>query len=111
MITFTQTAVNKLQAIYEQDSCEGIVYLRIGIRGGGCAGFQHSLDFDNSVPSPLDESGSVNENITWICDPLSFQYLDETTIDHVTSFMREGFLFKNEKIKATCGCGNSVQYT
>jgi len=111
MITFTETAKTKLQSIYEEDEMVGIVFLRLGIAGGGCAGFTHKMFFDTiEPPSEFDETGIVNENITWMCDPLSMQYLDGTTIDHVATLMQEGFKFINEKIKATCGCGNSSAY-
>lgn len=110
MITFTEAAKKKLELVYRDEGYEGVVHLRVGVRGGGCAGFKNTMFFDECEPSEFDQKGDVIENIIWVCDPLSLQYLEGTTIDHVTDLMKEGFVFSNDKISATCGCGNSIAY-
>tara|TARA_R110002074_G_scaffold399526_1_gene592949 strand:- start:402 stop:722 length:321 start_codon:yes stop_codon:yes gene_type:complete len=79
--------------------------LRIMVVGGGCSGFSYEMDFDDAV-QPTDlvlEEGGLNI----LVDPMSFQYLDGTKIDHVESFQFTGFQFDNPNAKSTCGCGSS----
>jgi len=40
-------------------------------------------------------------------DPFSAQYLEGVEIDYVTSFMGQGFTFRNPNASGGCGCGSS----
>jgi len=42
-----------------------------------------------------------------ICDPKSYLYLNETTIDFKDELMGRGFVFNNPNATNTCGCGSS----
>jgi iron-sulfur cluster assembly protein len=40
-------------------------------------------------------------------DPKSFVYLAGTTLDWEDTLMRQGFVFRNPNVTASCGCGTS----
>ena len=79
--------------------------LRIMVVGGGCSGFTYDMDLETKEnPGDLifDENG-----LKIYVDPMSYQYLDGTTIDYIESFKFSGFHFENPNAPRPCGCGSS----
>ena len=79
--------------------------LRVGVRGGGCSGFQYFLEFTegaNKGDRELDCHG-----VKLFVDPKSFLYLMGTEVDFVDNLAGSGFKFNNPNAKRTCGCGES----
>ena len=107
MIHITEKAAKMVEEISES---EGIGHLTIRVRvvGGGCAGFSHDMVFDDQI-SEMDEVETF-DNIKIVVDPLSYQYLDEVTIDFVDGPMGAGFKFLNPNVTGSCGCGSSVSF-
>jgi iron-sulfur cluster insertion protein len=106
MITITHLAADKVKEISRSEGLEG-QGLRLRVIGGGCAGFQYDLYFEDK-PTDLDERFESNGVALYI-DPLSFQYLDQTEIDYVESPHGSGFKFANPNVSSTCGCGSSFK--
>jgi iron-sulfur cluster assembly accessory protein len=80
--------------------------LRVAVVGGGCSGFQYSLDIDKEERAG-DSVFEVN-GVKVFVDPMSSMYLMGVEIDYVEGqFGQSGFSFKNPNAKATCGCGSS----
>jgi len=106
MISLTPLAAEKVREIAQ---AEGLADqgLRLRVIGGGCAGFQYDLFFEES-PTPMDEKFD-SHGIKLYVDPLSFQYLEGTEIDFVETVLGSGFKFKNPNVSGTCGCGSSFQ--
>jgi iron-sulfur cluster insertion protein len=107
MIYLTEKAANQIKEISEAESL-GHLTVRVKVVGGGCAGFTNDMYFDDQV-SEMDEVCEL-DGVKVVCDPLSFQYLDETTIDYVDGPFGAGFKFLNPNVKGSCGCGSSVSY-
>lgn len=107
MIHVTEKAALKVMEIAES---EGIGHntIRIRVVGGGCAGFTHDMYYEDKI-GDLDEIVEV-DGIKVVIDPLSFQYLDDVTIDYLDSPMGGGFKFLNPNVKGSCGCGSSVSF-
>jgi iron-sulfur cluster insertion protein len=103
MIHLTEKAVEKLKEIADAEG--ELCSIRVKVQGGGCAGFSYDLMFD-SVLGELDEEMS-QDGVKIICDPISFQYLDEVEIDYVDSPIGSGFKFNNPNATGSCGCGSS----
>ncbi len=81
--------------------------LRIAVVGGGCSGFQYSLDLDEEGAKDGDTTFQ-SSGINCFVDPMSSMYLMGVEIDYVeTQFGQAGFSFKNPNAKSTCGCGSS----
>ena len=105
MLEFTPTAIDKIMdMIYgEKDLEEAAV--RVAVVGGGCSGYSYDIGFIDSKND--DDELYEFENVTVYVDPMSMQYLNNTTIDYVESFNYSGFHFDNPNAKRTCGCGAS----
>jgi len=117
-VNVTSTAAREIDSIIRQQELDPAeIRLRVGVKGGGCSGFSYLLDL-TEVQKDSDESWSVpfsvGENteersgeITVICDPKSYLYLNGTTIDFKDELMGRGFVFNNPNATTTCGCGSS----
>jgi iron-sulfur cluster assembly protein len=114
MVTLTETAareVNQIIAQQQRETAEksGLspvkLYLRIGVKGGGCSGFSYTLDLTEAV-SDEDETWSQH-GVDVVCDPKSLLYLDGTTVDFKDELMGRGFVFNNPNATSCCGCGSS----
>ncbi len=104
MITITDTAAEKVREIATEEGLEG-QGLRLRVIGGGCAGFNYDLYFEEE-PTSMDEAFE-DQGVKLFIDPLSFQYLDGTEIDYVEGLYGSGFKFNNPNVSGTCGCGQS----
>jgi len=106
MISLTDKAANKIKEMVKNENDEGMS-LRLGIKGGGCSGFNYSLNFEKSI-SENDQVFS-EKGVRIIVDPKSIIYLAGTELDFVDSLDGSGFTFNNPNAAKTCGCGSSFQ--
>ena len=106
MVELTDIAAQKVQEFMAGQSAEGEVGLRVGVKGGGCSGFQYALALDEVRDDDhvFDASG-----IRVLVDPASMQYVDGSTVDFTESFMGSGFEVSNPNVVASCGCGSSFR--
>ncbi|HZO16288.1 MAG TPA: iron-sulfur cluster insertion protein ErpA [Polyangiaceae bacterium] len=103
-IGITHKAAEKVLEISREEGLDG-QGLRLRVIGGGCAGFNYDLYFEDK-PTPMDEE-FVEKGVKMYIDPLSYQYLDGTEIDYVEGLTGSGFKFNNPNVTSTCGCGSS----
>ncbi len=103
-LTVTETAAAKIQEIRDAEAIETSYALRVKVMGGGCAGFQYDLYFDEPVEG--DNHFSSN-GVRLVCDQMSFMYLMGTSIDYVEGLQGAGFKFSNPNTTGSCGCGSS----
>jgi iron-sulfur cluster assembly accessory protein len=73
--------------------------LRVSVQPGGCSGFKYGLLIEDQ---PAEQDG-----FKLFVDPFSAQYLNQVTIDYVSSMQGSGFTFKNPNATGGCGCGHS----
>jgi len=104
LISLTPKAAEKIREIQQEENL-GDQGLRLRVLGGGCAGFQYDLYFEDNI-TPMDEEYE-SHGIKLYVDMISFQYLEGVTVDYTESLMGAGFKFLNPKAKSTCGCGSS----
>ncbi len=103
-INFTDAAALKVKGLIDEEGDQSLK-LRVYIQGGGCSGFQYGFSFAETV-----EEGDVevvNQGVTLLIDPLSYQYLMGADIDYVNDLQGEQFVIRNPNATTTCGCGNS----
>lgn len=113
MISLTEIAATEVGKIIEQQSDSAKkggqdaapLYLRVGVKGGGCSGFSYTLDL-TETKTEMDES-FAQHGIDVIVDPKSSLYLEGITIDFRDELMGRGFVFHNPNASSTCGCGSS----
>lgn len=101
MLNLTHAAARKAKQIIGDST-----YLRIGVRGGGCSGFQYSMEVA-SEKGPMDKEIEFYHSIKVLVDSTSMMYLGDCTIDFVETLAESGFKFNNPNVKTTCGCGQS----
>lgn len=107
-LTVTEKAANEIKrAIGESQKPETTV-LRVGVRAGGCSGFQYNLALDENVDTAQDEI-SEQHGVKVAVDKKSMLYLDGTVIDYYDGLDRRGFSFENPNVVKSCGCGSSFQ--
>ncbi|MCG6956495.1 MAG: iron-sulfur cluster assembly accessory protein [Gemmatimonadetes bacterium] len=107
MLTLTQTASEKVQDFIHEHGAESAeAGLRVAVLPGGCSGFQYGLNIEEGGPEADDEVFEVG-GVRVFIDPFSAQYLQGVEIDYVTSFMGQGFTFRNPNATGGCGCGSS----
>ena len=111
MISLTEKAALKVKEISDSEGI-GHYNIRVRVVGGGCAGFTHDMYFEDKI-GEMDEVIEVTDfygTIKIVVDPVSFQYLDETTIEWEDRPFAAGFKFINPKVTGSCGCGSSVSF-
>jgi iron-sulfur cluster assembly accessory protein len=103
-LTLTPVAAEKVLEIRKAEDIEDSYSLRVKVIGGGCAGFQYDLFFDEHA-----EGDNVFElhGVKLVCDQMSFMYLMGTEIDYVEGLQGAGFKFGNPNTTGSCGCGSS----
>ena len=108
MVTVTSKAAAKFIELRKKKNLPESHHLRLGIKGGGCSGFEYTMDFDDSI-DPKDKTWEV-DGLNIVVDPKSYLFLSGTTLDFVEDLMESGFKFKNPNATGTCGCGKSVAF-
>jgi len=104
-VRLTDRAAAMVKETIERENLQGSG-LRVAVVGGGCSGFQYSLDLEKEQRSG-DLICEVN-GVRCFVDPMSSMYLMGVEIDYVEGqFGQSGFSFKNPNAKHTCGCGSS----
>ena len=106
MVQLTDIAAEKVRAFIAGQRAEGNVGLRVGVRGGGCSGFQYALALDEQHD---DDHIFETSGIRVLVDPASLQYVDGSTVDYTESFMGSGFDVSNPNVVSSCGCGSSFR--
>ena len=104
-VRLSDRAVAMVKETIDRENLQGSG-LRVAVVGGGCSGFQYSLDLDKEA-RPGDMTFEV-QGVKVFVDPMSSMYLLGVEVDYVEGqFGQSGFSFKNPNAKHTCGCGSS----
>ena len=105
LIEITDEAIVKL---LEQQKKENFKYIRLGITGGGCAGFEYIFDSVNAV----DDDDIVVDygKLKFVINKLSVPYINGMTLDFRKEGLNEVFKFLNPKEQSSCGCGVSINF-
>ena len=104
-LQLTDTAIKQVKQLKEAQNLSENVYLRMGVKGGGCSGMSYSLEFDSEM-GPHDKVFEL-DGIKVVVDKKSYLYLNGTTLDYVQQGLTGGFTFVNPQAKSSCGCGTS----
>ncbi len=106
-VTLTDKAVEMIRDAMTRENMQGYG-IRVGVVGGGCSGFQYSMDFENA-----EKDGDMTyeqDGVKLYVDPMSSMYLQGVSIDYVVGLQGAGFKFNNPNARNTCGCGQSFSY-
>lgn len=104
-IKLTKTAAAEAKKFIEDNKEK---YLRVGVKGGGCSGFEYSLTVGHKYDNQQDTL-SNQHGVDVVVDKKSDLYLDGTTLDYYSDISQRGFKFDNPNATKSCGCGSSFQ--
>lgn len=104
MITMTERAKTQIQNLVRAKNDPG-VFLRIGVKGGGCSGFSYVVELDDKVGEWDKAFGEYPLRV--VCDQKSFVYLNGLQLDYSDELVGGGFQFQNPNASGSCGCGKS----
>ena len=106
-IVFTDVSAGKVLEFLESQGAESEnAGLRVGVKGGGCSGFQYQLAFDEQRDGDIVFE---DHGLKVLVDGPSLPYVDGSTIDYVDSLQGAGFQVNNPNVVAACGCGSSFR--
>jgi iron-sulfur cluster assembly protein len=107
MITITEKGAEKVhEFLASQGGDVGVAGLRVGVRGGGCSGFQYQLAFDEQRDN---DSVFESRGLKLLVDTESLQFVRGSEIDYEESMQGAGFKVNNPNVVAACGCGSSFR--
>jgi iron-sulfur cluster assembly protein len=104
-VTITPAAERQIARLMDKGGSKG---LRIGIKKGGCAGMEYTMDFAAEI-DPMDEVVEQGAARVMIA-PMAQMFLFGTEIDYQTSLLESGFRFRNPNVADACGCGESIKF-
>ena len=105
VMKLTERAAERVKALMA-DRGAGTAGLRIGIKKGGCAGMEYTLDWA-AKQDPLDEVVE-QDGARLLIEPMAVMYLLGTEMDYQTDKLSAQFVFSNPNQTGACGCGESV---
>lgn len=103
-LAFDTGALAQIRKLLAKDGREG-AFLRVGVKGGGCSGFEYVLKLDTN-----ERTGDLvfeAEGVRAVCDPKSAKFLAGATLVHTNNLIGGGFKFQNPNAARSCGCGSS----
>ena len=104
-VTMTPTAASQIGKLMNKGDTKG---LRFGVKKGGCAGMEYTMDCVTEV-DPNDEVVEQDGARVMIA-PMAQMFLFGTEIDYQTSLLESGFVFNNPNVTEACGCGESIKF-
>ncbi|MEC8042234.1 MAG: iron-sulfur cluster assembly accessory protein [Pseudomonadota bacterium] len=104
-VSLTPKAAAQIAKLMEKDGHQG---LRIGVKKGGCAGMEYTMDYAETI-DPNDEIVEQDGARVMIA-PMAQMFLFGTEIDYEVSLLEAGFKFNNPNVTEACGCGESIKF-
>jgi iron-sulfur cluster assembly protein len=106
MVNISETASEKILEMLAAEETPNL-FLRVGVKEGGCTGFSYGMGFDDERHS--DDKELDIRGLKVVVDDESAKYLYGVEIDWKESAMGGGFTIDNPNAVATCGCGSSFR--
>lgn len=103
-VALTAAALDRVRRLIAKDGREG-VFLRLGVKGGGCSGFEYVMKLD-TTRRPIDLEAAI-DGIVVVCDAKSAPFVEGATIDYNGNLIGGGFHWDNPNAGRSCGCGTS----
>jgi iron-sulfur cluster assembly protein len=108
VMTLTEAAAERVREIMKRSE-RPVVGLRVGVKNGGCAGMEYTMDWADRQEK-LDEVVE-DKGVRIFIDPKAVLFLLGTEMDYRVEKLKSGFVFNNPNQTSACGCGESVQLT
>ena len=108
VMRLTEAAASRVKELSARADSQ-IVGLRVGIKNGGCAGMEYTVEYAHDVRK-TDEVVE-DKGVKILVDPKAVLFLLGTEMDFKVDKMSAQFVFNNPNQTSACGCGESVQLT
>lgn len=108
VLSLTEAAAERLREIME-NSEKPVAAVRLGVKKGGCAGMEYTMEYAESIPP--GEDVVEDKGVKLVIDPKAILFLLGTEMDFKVGKMSSGFVFNNPNQTSACGCGESVEIT
>ncbi|MFK0683235.1 Fe-S cluster assembly scaffold SufA [Ochrobactrum sp. BD67] len=105
VMTLTDKAADRVREIIA--SRDGALGIRVGVKKGGCAGMEYTIDLVTEA-KPGDDVIEKDGARVFIA-PEAVLFLLGTQMDFEVTTLRTGFVFNNPNQTSACGCGESVE--
>lgn len=106
MITVTESAVSQIMEMMKDEGNDNL-YLRVGVKGGGCSGLSYGMGFEQAKTN--DDIEFEQHGLKIIVNQEDAPILKGVKIDYKQNMMGGGFTIDNPNAIATCGCGSSFK--
>lgn len=103
-VSLTEGAKKEIIKLMQQQELGEEYGLRLGVEGGGCAGMNYILGFDQQKEG--DQEFNI-EGIRVFMHKAHGLYLAGMQVDFQDGLNARGFTFNNPNASSTCGCGTS----
>ncbi|MBP0617094.1 Fe-S cluster assembly scaffold SufA [Jiella mangrovi] len=106
VMSMTSAAAERIKSILAA-SDSAALGIRVGIKKGGCAGMEYTVDLANEAGASDDVVEHDGAKV--FVAPEAVLFLLGTEMDYEETVLRSGFVFKNPNQTSACGCGESVE--
>lgn len=106
VMTLTDEAAARVRDLMAKAD-DSILGLRVGVKNGGCAGMEYTLEYareQKPFEDVIDDKGA-----RVFIDPKAILFLFGTQMDFRTDKLASQFVFNNPNQVSACGCGESVE--
>ncbi len=104
-VSMTPAAARQIAELMNRGAKKG---LRIGVKKGGCAGMEYTMEYVDEI-DPNDEVVEQDGARIMIA-PMAQMFLFGTEIDYEVNLLESGFRFNNPNVTEACGCGESIKF-
>ncbi|MBS0124377.1 HesB/IscA family protein [Thetidibacter halocola] len=104
-VILTAPAVAQIRKLMQRDGRYG---LKIGVKKGGCAGMEYTMDYVDTAEAADEVVEQDGARV--LIAPMAQMFLFGTEIDYETSLLESGFRFRNPNVVDACGCGESIKF-
>jgi iron-sulfur cluster assembly protein len=104
-IQMSEAALKHVLMLRDQQGKD--LYLRVGVRQGGCSGMSYMMDFEEANKITEHDEVFDYDGFKIVCDRKSLLYLYGLMLDYSNAMIGGGFQFTNPNASQTCGCGKS----
>ena len=105
VLTLTDAAIARVQEIMASNA--GSLGIRVGVKKGGCAGMEYTIDLATELKASDDVVEKDGAKV--FIAPEAVLFLLGTQMDFEVTTLRTGFVFNNPNQTSACGCGESVE--
>jgi iron-sulfur cluster assembly protein len=108
VLSLSDAAAERIKQLMARSGKQG-AGLRIGVKNGGCAGMEYTMEFVDE-PEKFDEVVE-DKGARVIIESKAVLFLFGTRMDYEVTKLRSGFTFENPNQTSACGCGESIELT